>query len=146
MGLVKGLREADDPDDEAEVYGILAALFLVLPSAVRKLDPAAVLKANGYCFVSALGLMTLDDLEQLGMPRGHARMIMNCVFETRAPPTSNTPAELRILLLRLRQSQSSLQTVSRKYSIWRADGTCVEGVHPHVCGGAACHWCANASA
>ena len=88
---MKGLREADDPDDEAEVYGILAALFLVLPSAVRKLDPAAVLKANGYCFVSALGLMTLDDLEQLGMPRGHARMIMNCVHEPRAPPPSSPP-------------------------------------------------------
>ena len=104
MGLVKGLKEADDPDDEAAVYGILAALLLVLPSAVRKLDPATVLKANGYCFVSALVLMTLDDLEQLGMPRGHARMIMNCVHEPRAPPPSSPP------------SVSDLGTVTPRYA------------------------------
>ena len=51
MGLVSRLREAEDPGDEDAVYGILAALFLALPAAVRKTDPASLLRANGYCFV-----------------------------------------------------------------------------------------------
>ena len=54
MGLVSRLREeVEDSDDEGAVCGILAALFLALPAAVRKTDPATLLRANGFCSVEA---------------------------------------------------------------------------------------------
>ena len=82
--LDKRLRDAVTPDDEDAMYGILAALFLVLPAAVRATDPAVVLKQNGYCFLPALVTLTVHDLEQLGVLRGHAQMVMSVLRP--APP------------------------------------------------------------
>ena len=127
MGLVPRLREADDPDDEDAVYGTLAALFLALPAAVRKTDPATLLRANGYCFVEALKLLTVEDLELLGVPRGHARMVMNCVFEARAPPPrtpppaqNNTAAAPPVVRARCRPFPESTASGVPTARAWRA--------------------------
>ena len=92
--LDERLLQTERPDDEAAVYGILAATILVLPVAVREKDPALVLKENGYAYVSALLTLRVDDLELLGFDRGHAAMIMSVlrlpgpeIYTVRASPS-----------------------------------------------------------
>ena len=89
--LDERLLQAERPDDEAAVYGILAAMILVLPVAVREKDPALVLKENGYAYVSALLTLRVDDLELLGFVRGHAAMIMS-VLRPPGPEIYTVPA------------------------------------------------------
>ena len=48
-------RSLVDSDDSVDVlYGVLSALMLVLPEAVRETLPADLLQANGYCHIAAL--------------------------------------------------------------------------------------------
>ena len=47
MPLNQRLVDADDNEDA--LYGILVALMLLLPDAVRDTSPADVLQSNGYC-------------------------------------------------------------------------------------------------
>ena len=77
--LDKRLRDVDDPGDESAVHGIVAALFLVLPAVVRQTAPADLLRANGYSFLAALETLTVDDLESLGVLRGHAAQMMRAL-------------------------------------------------------------------
>ena len=75
MPLNQRLVDADD--DEDALYGILVALMLLLPDAVRDTSPADVLQSNGYCHKDALNTLRMNDLEEMGVLRGHARMMMN---------------------------------------------------------------------
>jgi hypothetical protein len=86
MPLNRSLVDADDSVDV--LYGVLCALVMVLPEAVRETLPADVLQNNGYCHIAALHTLRLNtlclcDLEEMGVLRGHARMIMfslSCVL------------------------------------------------------------------
>ena len=42
-------------------------------------QPQDLLLANGYCFLTALQTLSVDDLEQLGVLRGHAQMILRAL-------------------------------------------------------------------
>jgi hypothetical protein len=86
----------DEPDDEGSVHGIVAALFLVLPAVVRQTAPADLLRQNGYCFLSALETLTLDDLESLGVLRGHAAQMMRAL-----PIPSTVCITIRLRTLRM---------------------------------------------
>ena len=46
MSLNRSLADADDPVDV--LHGVLCALMLALPRALRKTFPADVLQNNGY--------------------------------------------------------------------------------------------------
>ena len=57
-----------DADDSVDVlYGVLCALMMVLPEAVRETLPANVLQNNGYCHIAALNTLRLCDLEEMGV-------------------------------------------------------------------------------
>ena len=84
MPLNQRLVDADD--DEDALYGILVALMLLLPDAVRDTSPADVLRSNGYCHKEALNTLRLNDLEEMGVLRGHARMMMNVLRPGGDPP------------------------------------------------------------
>jgi hypothetical protein len=75
MPLNRSLVDADDSVDVP--YGVLCALMLVLPEAVRETFLADVLQNNGYCHIAALHTSRLSDLEEMDVLRGHARMIMS---------------------------------------------------------------------
>ena len=75
-------RLADADDDEDVLYGILVAIMLLLPDAVRNTLPADVLRNNGYCHKAALCTLRLNDLEEMGVLRGHARMLMSVCTAT----------------------------------------------------------------
>ena len=75
MPLNQRLVDADD--DEDAMYGILVALMLLLPDAVRDTLPADMLRNNGYCHTAAIHTLRLNDLEEMGVLRGHARMLMS---------------------------------------------------------------------
>ena len=64
----RSLADADDSVDG--LYGVLCALMPALPEAV-------VLQNNGYCHNAALHTLCLSDLKEMGVLRGHARMIMS---------------------------------------------------------------------
>jgi hypothetical protein len=55
MPLNQRLVDADDNEDA--LYGILVALMLLLPDAVRDTSPADVLRSNGYCHKDALNTL-----------------------------------------------------------------------------------------
>ena len=74
MALDRRWADADDTEDA--LYGILTALMLVLPDPVVATNPADVLRANGHCFKNALLTLRLSDVEEMGVLRGHARMVM----------------------------------------------------------------------
>ena len=80
-------RRLVDADDDVDVlYGVLAALMLLLPEAVRDTLPADLLRSNGYFHLAALNTLCLNDLEDLGVLRGHARMIMTILRPGGDPP------------------------------------------------------------
>ena len=83
-------RLADADDDEAALYGILVALMLLLPDAVSSTLPADVLRNNGYCHKAALHTLRLNDLEEMGVLRGHARMLMAVLRPGGDPPPTPT--------------------------------------------------------
>ena len=72
MPLNRSLVDADDSVDV--LYGVLCALMLALPEAVRETFPADALQNDGYCHIAALHTLRLSDLEEIGVLRGHARM------------------------------------------------------------------------
>ena len=84
MPLNKRLIDCDD--DEDQLYGVLAALMLTLPAAVRDTKPADVLRANGYCHRSAMETLRVSDLEEMGVLRGHASMMMGLLRPGGDPP------------------------------------------------------------
>jgi hypothetical protein len=84
MPLNRSLVDADDSVDV--LYGVLCALMLALPEAVRETFPADVLQNNGYCHIAALHTLRLSDLEEMGVLRGHARMIMSVLRPGGDPP------------------------------------------------------------
>ena len=88
MPLHERLAVADD--DEDALYGILVALMLLLPDAVRDTFPADVLRQNGYCHKAALHTLRLNDLEEMGVLRGHARMLMAVLRPGGDPPSTPT--------------------------------------------------------
>ena len=75
MPLNRALVDGDDSVDV--LYGVLGALMMALPEAVRETHPADLLQTNGYCHIAALHTLRMVDLEELGVFRGHARMIMS---------------------------------------------------------------------
>ena len=91
MPLNRSLVDADDSVDV--LHGVLCALMMVLPEAVRETLPADVLQNNGYCHIAALHTLRLSDLEERGVVRGHARMIMSVLRHGWDPPvtTSSSP-------------------------------------------------------
>ena len=91
MPLNRSLVDADDSVDV--LYGVLCALVMVLPEAVRETLPADVLQNNGYCHIAALHTLRLNtlclcDLEEMGVLRGHARMIMSVLRPGGDPPVT----------------------------------------------------------
>ena len=84
MPLNRALVEADDSVDV--LYGVLCALMLALPEAVRETLLADVLQNNGYCHIAALHTLRLSDLEEMGVLRFHARMIMSVLRPGGDPP------------------------------------------------------------
>ena len=90
MPLNQRLVDADDNEDA--LYGILVALMLLLPDAVRDTSPADVLRSNGYCHQEALNTLRMNDLEEMGVLRGHARMLMNVLRPGGDPPTTPSRA------------------------------------------------------
>ena len=60
--------------------------MLALSEAVRETFPADVLQNNGYYHVAALHTLRLSDLEEMGVLRGHARMIMSVLRPGGDPP------------------------------------------------------------
>ena len=82
-------RRLVDADDDVDVlYGVLAALMPLLPEAVRDTLRADLLRSNGYCHLAALNTLRLNDLENLGVFRGHARMIMTILRPGGDPPST----------------------------------------------------------
>ena len=77
MPLNHSLVDADDFVDV--LHGVLSALMLVLLEAVRETCPADAQQNNGYCHTTALHTLRLNDLEDMGVLRGHARMIMSAL-------------------------------------------------------------------
>ena len=63
MLLIRSLVDADDSLDV--LYGVLSALMLVLPEAVRDTVPANVLRNNGHCLIAALHTLQMNDLEDM---------------------------------------------------------------------------------
>ena len=87
-------RRLVDADDDVDVlYGVLAALMLLLPEAVRDTLPADLLRNNGYCHLDALNTLRLSDLEEMGVLRGHARMIMTILRPGGDPPLTPPPLQ-----------------------------------------------------
>ena len=89
MPLNRSLVDANDSVDV--LYGVLCALMLALPEAVRETFPADVLQNNGYCHIAALHTLRLSDLEEMGVLCGHARMIMSVLRPGGDPPTPLWP-------------------------------------------------------
>ena len=83
-------RLADADDDEDALYGILVALMLLLSDAVRGTLPADVLRNHGYCHKTTLCTLRLNDLEEMGVLRGHARMRMSVLRPGGDPPPTPT--------------------------------------------------------
>ena len=82
-------RAVVDADDSVDIlYGVLSALMLSLPEAVRETFPADMLQNNGYCHIAALHTVRLVDLEEMGILRGHARMIMSVLRPGGDPPST----------------------------------------------------------
>ena len=86
MPLNRALVDADDSVDV--LYGVLSALMMALPEAVRETHPAELLQANGYCHIAALHTLRMVDLEKLGVLRGHARMITSVLRPGGDPPVT----------------------------------------------------------
>ena len=80
MPLNRSLVDADDSVD------VLCALMLALPEAVRETFSADVLQNNGCCHIAPLHALRLDDLEEMDVLRGHARMIMSVLRPGGDPP------------------------------------------------------------
>ena len=87
MPLNRSLVDADD--SVVVLYGVLCALMLALPEAVRQMFLADVLQINGYmyCHIAALHMLRLSDLEEMGVLRGHTRMIMSVLSPGGIRPT-----------------------------------------------------------
>ena len=83
-------RLADADDDEDVLHGILVSLMLLLPDAVRNTLPADVLRNHGYCHKAALCTLRLTDLEEMGVLRGHARILMSVLRPGGDPPPTPT--------------------------------------------------------
>ena len=62
--------------------------MLTLPEAVRETLPADLLQTNGYFHIAALHTVRLIDLEEMGVLRGHARMIMSVLRPGGDPPVT----------------------------------------------------------
>ena len=76
--LHRNLCKADGTD-AAAIYGVLAALFLQLPQAVRASKHEDAFKANSLCYTAALEMLTVQSLESLGIPMGEAMMIIGII-------------------------------------------------------------------
>ena len=73
-------RLADADDDEDALYGILVALMMLLPDAVRNTQPADVLRQNGYCHKAALHTLRLNDLEEMHLKPSK---LLSCLLSRR---------------------------------------------------------------
>ena len=71
MPLNRAFVDADDSVDI--LYGVLNALMLTLPEAVRETLPANLLQTNGYCHIAAQHTVRLIDLAEMGVLCGTQR-------------------------------------------------------------------------
>ena len=65
-----------DGESEDVMYGKCQAVFKKLPVGVVQLKYEDLLRAGGYCYAAALATLTVQELVDLGVLRGHAGMIM----------------------------------------------------------------------
>ena len=89
--LVKELEPCQEPDDSDIVEAILKGLFAnKLPAVLATKKIADTTRANAFAYVRALRLLTLSDLEELGILRGEARMVLAAITATdEAAPAEN---------------------------------------------------------
>ena len=93
MVLIAQLLSAD-PHDSAVVRGILVALFAAkLPAPVAKKKHEKMMQANGLCYPQALRVLTVGNLESLGVPMGEALMILSMAHVEPSQSGTGVPAE-----------------------------------------------------
>ena len=68
-----------DGADEDCVFGCLQAVLEDVPSPRGGQGYAEVLRDAGFCCVAPLKLLLVEDLVALGVPLGHARLIVSVV-------------------------------------------------------------------
>ena len=93
--LHERLRDTAEPDSESVIFGIVGSLFLLLPEAVRAQRYEVLLKDNGFCFLGALDAMSAADLQELGVVRGHALLLLRALRPPQVPPTPASPLQQR---------------------------------------------------
>ena len=74
--LCAELRAAQPSDDEDVLRGILKGRFDGLPGKVKALKIEEDLLANGFASVASLELLEVADMEELGILRGHAKLVL----------------------------------------------------------------------
>jgi hypothetical protein len=93
MVLIAQLLSAD-PHDSAVVRGILAALFATkLPAPVAKKKHEEMMEANGLCYPQALRVLTVGNLESLGVPMDEALTTLSVVHVEPDRAGTGVPAE-----------------------------------------------------
>lgn len=78
-GLVDVLRDLDPEVEPEVVEGVLGALFLSLPAAVRAQKLEEVLLAQDMCYVQVLEQVDAEALVAAGMSRGAAMMVLRAI-------------------------------------------------------------------
>ena len=74
--LDERLEACVEPRDQDVVAGVLGDIFSDLPAVVMACHYNALLKENGFAFVEELRDLTRKDLNDMGMPLGHSKMIL----------------------------------------------------------------------
>jgi hypothetical protein len=78
--LDERLEACVEPRDQDVVAGVLGDIFSDLPAVVMACHYDALLKENGFAFVEELRDLTRKDLNDMGMPLGHSKMILRVLI------------------------------------------------------------------
>jgi hypothetical protein len=91
--LCAELRGAQPADDEDVLRGILRGRFDGLPAKVKELKIEDQLLANGFADVQSLELLEAADMEELGILRGHAKLVLLVVRDSAAAGYQELPQQ-----------------------------------------------------
>ena len=90
------IEDGVDPDDPEVIGTILRTIVDELPAQVATSDPVRRMYDSGMCFVRVLILISVDQLVKIGIPVGHAMMLMQSIRpgSVRAPSVPIAPSEI----------------------------------------------------
>ena len=109
-----------DGADEDCVFGCLQAVLEDVPSPRVGQGYAEVLRDAGFCCVAALKLLLVEDLVALGVPLGHARLIVSVTLPDLPSVGERAGRGERADLTLLRPTEP-LQAPSAKVFSWRIE-------------------------